>query len=70
MTTYTTVRKRQRRHARLELVTVTARTPLHIVVSPAPTGGSTPNASRAPELHPKHVADDLDQATWEDAEWR
>ncbi len=66
MTTQTNLRSIQRRHVGLLVAKERNRRPMRILALPAPTS-DTPHESTA--LQP-HADDDLDRATWEDAEWR
>ena len=66
----TPYRKRRRRHARIPVAVTRDRRAIHLVAMPAP---DTAHAIAAPDapwpgFDDRHA--DLDQATWEDAEWR
>lgn len=66
MPAQTTLPAAQRRDLRLVATTTRERNPVRILVLPAPSA-IVPHDSRALQ---DRIADDLAQATWEDAEWR
>ena len=70
MTTLTPPQTRERLERRRTADGMADRRRFRIVVLPAPDSGSAIHPiERAPSLL-RATPDDLDQATWEDAEWR
>jgi hypothetical protein len=67
MTTLTPMQKHQRLERRRTADTTPDRRRFRIIVLPAPHASDARHDSRSLQ---HHVIDDLDQATWEDAEWR
>jgi hypothetical protein len=66
----TSYRQRQRRHARLPVAVTRDRRSIHLVAMPTPDLVRTIAAPDAPWPGLDDRYADLDQATWEDAEWR